>query len=96
MLSSFQSHLSGSSILTKARLAPNPLHQAYLVEPISIASPSHSSQSPALVATPSTVYDPLWDPDSGASNHLTTNPLILVCSIPIRDLIAFKLAMSQV
>lgn len=75
VLSSLQSLLSGSSFSTPppARSAPNPPHQAYLAEPTSIASPPRSSHSQALVATPSTVYDPLWYPDSRASNHLTLN-----------------------
>ena len=41
--------------------------QALVVAPAS----QTSDMSQALVATPSTIYDPLWYPDSGASHHLT-------------------------
>lgn len=37
----------------------------------SYSSQQHMSQMSAMIATPYTTSDPLWYPDSGATNHLT-------------------------
>ena len=47
--------------------------QAYLAEPVNTIPPPSLGTSQALIATPAMVYDPLWYPDCGASNHLTLN-----------------------
>ena len=53
--------------------APQQHPQAYLAVPLS----QTPDMSKALVVTPSTVYDPLWYPDSGASHHLTPDASVL-------------------
>ena len=72
----FQPPPSSHTPQTHPQLGSGQAPQAYLAEPVTSVPPHASSASQALVATPATVYDPLWYPDSGASNHLAPDSSI--------------------
>jgi len=40
--------------------------------------PSHPDEQSSILGAPSTVIDPLWYPDSGASHHITNDSEVFI------------------
>jgi len=58
--------------------------------------PSHPDEQSSILGAPSTIIDPLWYPDSGASHHISNDSEVLSTNQPITALIKFEYVMVQV